>query len=423
MSKNKSTFFLCIVLTLLIFSAIACANTQPGTELQLERPQNIVLSWVNNPQTTQAISWQTSISNKCFVEYGLVEAGDTRPKKTKYLSSTPEKLNIEQPTVYLHHVNIENLQPKAKYLYRIGTVNTFSEWYSFETAPAIAGTPFKFLVFGDSQSVNYKLWQQVASTAYNRNKSARFFINMGDLVDMGDDYTGHWKGWFAGVKNVAEFIPAMPVSGNHENYSAGPIFTKAKLYLQQFQLPTNAPATFTKQMYSFDYGDVHFVVLDTQFGEQRAFSPDLAEIQLQWLQKDLQTTTKKWKLVFMHRPLHNKNSGDLNNIGHMLTPIFDKYHVNIVFTAHNHDYYRSFPLLDDVIVANSAQGTVYVGTGRSGEKVSKNVQARSIDEGFDPVDSQPNYLTVQVDDKFIQVQSIFFDGTIIDEFRVNLDSI
>lgn len=422
MRKNKSIIFIGILLALLLFSAIACANQQPRADLQLEMPKNIVLSWVDSTQTTQAISWQTVNSNKCFVEYGLVAPGDTRPKKTKYLSSAPEKLNTDQTTIFLHKINIKDLKPGTKYLYRIGTINTFSEWYSFETAPTITATPFKFLIFGDSQSVNYKLWQQVASTAYSRNKSARFFINMGDLVDTGDSYT-QWQGWFDGVKNIAEFIPAMPVSGNHENYSPGPVFIKAQLYLEQFQLPTNAPTAFSKQMYSFDYGDVHFVVLDSQFGEQRAFSPDLADIQLQWLQQDLEKTKQKWKLVFMHRPVHNKNNGQLNKIGKMLTTIFDNHHVNIVFTAHTHDYHRSFPLRSDEVVAGSTQGTLYVGTGRSGTKPSKKVHARPRDEVFDATADQPSYLTVQVTDKFIQVQAMFFDGTLIDDFRVNLDSI
>ena len=55
------------------------------------------------------------------------------------------------------------------------------------------------------------------------------------------------------------------------------------------------------QTYSYDYGDVHYVVIDTQAEELAAFDNNIYERQVQWLEKDLNKTNKKWKVALLHR--------------------------------------------------------------------------------------------------------------------------
>mgnify|MGYP002229734706 FL=1 len=63
-----------------------------------------------------------------------------------------------------------------------------------------------------------------------------------------------------------------------------------------FKLPTNGNDKYQNQYYSFDYGDVHFTVINTQDDEMAEFEPDLLNEQIKWLENDLATTDKKWKL-------------------------------------------------------------------------------------------------------------------------------
>ncbi|MEM5767343.1 MAG: metallophosphoesterase family protein, partial [Bacillota bacterium] len=101
---------------------------------------------------------------------------------------------------------------------------------------------FKFLVFGDSQSTSYALWRATLHGAYGANANAAFFTNVGDLVDQGQDYN-QWNGWFNAAEGVIDNIPAMPITGNHEYYTAErgrtawPVF-----FTTQFKLPQNGPA-------------------------------------------------------------------------------------------------------------------------------------------------------------------------------------
>lgn len=61
-----------------------------------------------------------------------------------------------------------------------------SDWHSLKTAGA---STFKCLIFPDSQSSDYSDWENLAQTAATLNPDAAFFINMGDIVDNGEDHT------------------------------------------------------------------------------------------------------------------------------------------------------------------------------------------------------------------------------------------
>ena len=54
-------------------------------------------------------------------------------------------------------------------------------------------------------------------TAWKENQDAQFFINMGDLVDNGEDHT-QWNLWFEAVENIISAIPIAPVMGNHGEF-------------------------------------------------------------------------------------------------------------------------------------------------------------------------------------------------------------
>ena len=94
---------------------------------------------------------------------------------------------------------------------------------------------FKFLVFGDSQSSQYSVWQTTLHKAYQANKEAAFFINVGDLVDVGQDYA-QWKAWFDAAQGVIDTIPAMPVAGNHEAYTPERRFSMPILFTAQLNV-------------------------------------------------------------------------------------------------------------------------------------------------------------------------------------------
>jgi 3',5'-cyclic AMP phosphodiesterase CpdA len=172
-----------------------------------------------------------------------------------------------------------------------------------------------------------------------------------------------------------------------------------------------------EQAYSFDYGDVHFVMLDTQAGEQKQFLPDLLARQKVWLEKDLAQTKKRWTIVFMHRPPYdNKTFHDNTAIRKAFTPIFDAHQVDLVFTGHDHVYARTYPLRNGAV--SPGGGTVYAATGRSGSKFYSTVAANPLNAFFYNPQDEPNYLTVMVKTNSISVQAFKQSGTLIDAWAV-----
>ena len=72
-------------------------------------------------------------------------------------------------------------------------------------------------------------------------------------------------------------IPFAPVMGNHETYDKKWEVRLPLAYLAQFAPPENGSRDFLRYYYSFDFGDVHFIVLNTQWNETNDLRPGLLE--------------------------------------------------------------------------------------------------------------------------------------------------
>lgn len=361
-------------------------------------------------RASRTISWQSAEpgAGANLVEY-RVEGETQSLKKT----ASNKEIQVGGKTVYLHFATLDRLAPGTKYQYRVGGENAWSEWLAFDTD---GGGPFKALIFPDSQCADYAVWEAMAQTAWQRNPDARFFINMGDLVDNGEDLS-QWKRWLSGAAGMIERIPAAPIVGNHEAYSLRWKFAPPSLYLDLFTLPENGPPSLAEQCYSYDYGDVHFAVVDTQEEELAEFQPEILSAQADWLAKDLSASAKKWKIVLMHRGLFSyPDVANPNRLGEIFMPILDRAKVDVVFTAHIHSYGRTVPLRGAIPAGK--RGTIYISTGRSGDKVWEGSLRKPVETVFDSALDQPNYLTLEERNGLLRIQSVKQNGNLIDELNL-----
>lgn len=417
--KKLLQSFFSLFITVFLFVA---SSIMPFLELPLvtaSGADHITLTWERDPRTTQTITWRTEVTDLGGkVRYTEIGASKPFPHEAKIATAGVEELSTNVGNMNIHSVTITELKPGTGYIYQVSDGDGWSESHTFVTAAAKVPR-FKFLVFGDSQSINYEVWETTLHQAYQRNPDAAFFTNMGDLVDVGQDYA-HWDKWFSAAQGVIDTIPAMPLTGNHESYTPERRFSMPILFTAQLKVPLNGPESFKRQAYSFDYGDVHFTVLDSQAGEQAQFVPTMLEEEKAWLEQDLAATDKKWKVVYLHRPLyHNKMGGGNKNIKLAFVPILDKYHVDVAFTAHEHAYGRTYPLYNDQVVDSSDKGTIYVGTGRSGTKTYKDTVINEWNAFFyNPLD-EPNYLVVEVEGNVLNVKAYKQSGILIDDWSIH----
>lgn len=379
-------------------------------------PDHITLTWSGDPQTSQTITWRMDKDAKDgFVEYGENLATRPFPYDTRTVTSNVEELSTNAGDMSIHSVTLNRLRPGTRYYYRVGYGNLWSNWYEFTTAPKNT-FGFTFLIFGDSQSVNYNVWNATLHQAFQANSQAAFFINAGNLVDAGQDFM-QWNAWLEAAKGVIDTIPAMPVPGNHETYALDHQISQPTLYTTLFKLPPNGPEHLKGKVYSFDFGDVHFVMLN-QSDEKSRLSGIVNE-EKAWLEQDLQRTNKKWKVVVSHQPLYkNEVSAVEDNNKEAFAPIFDKYHVDVVFSGQEPIYARTHPLYHNGIVDQAALGTIYITSGKSGTKTYQKSEAKSWDVVFyNPLD-EPIYLTVEVQSSIMSVKAFTQQGFMIDAWAI-----
>ncbi|WP_337372806.1 metallophosphoesterase family protein [Megasphaera sp.] len=368
--------------------------------------------------TSRTFMWQSDYAEENpVVEYR--QAGDD--DSLMQLPASSDAFSDDGVTTYIHTAAVSDLKPGTAYKYRVGAGDKRSDWQSFHTAQ---GHDFKALIFPDSQSSDYSVWAATAQPAWQRNQDAQFFINMGDLVDNGQDHY-QWNAWFDVVGDMIARIPVVPLLGNHETYDKDWKVRMPEAYLHLFALPRIDREKYQNQFYSFDYGDVHFVVLNTQSQELADFEPSLDEDEVAWFKEDMAKTTKKWKIVLMHKdPLQygfanrpQPREEGFSPEGRLWMPLFDQYGVDAVLSAHLHTYrdrghIRNFQ--------RDESGPLYLITGVAGNVQYPGLwKQHSLDKYVAPQPETDNYMTLEATDDSLTFRSFLPDGQLLEEKSIS----
>ena len=369
-------------------------------------------------KTARTIMWEGKVKQPYTLEYRKQGSSDSESVQAADSSFT------DKDSVIQYTARLDSLAPGSTYEYRINTAKNKGQWHKLHTE---AGAGFTALIFPDSQSADYNGWQQLARTAYQRHPESAFYVNMGDLVDNGQD-ASQWRAWFNSVSVFSDALPLAPVIGNHEAYSLEWKECLPASYTQLFNVPQNGLAKYPNQFYSFDYGPVHFVVLDTNFPEMKNFQPALLADELPWLEKDLAASRAKWKVVLMHRDIFLYGFGPESgreqtqthflDFSYQLLPVFEKYKVDAVLTAHLHTYRRRVPL-QSFEPAPQGAGSTYILTGVAGEVRSPKLWGDFAGDGATaPKPETANYMTLRADEQALEFTAFLPDGRQFDEVKL-----
>lgn len=276
-------------------------------------PAGITVTW----QTTNATSGGT-------VKYDTVSRSD--PSSYTY-TATGTHHTYAGATGWIHDVELSGLAQNTTYYFVCGgDIGGYSVERKFKTAPTNL-THLRFAAGGDSRD-NPTERDKVSEAMKQFNPS--FILYDGDAVATGSDQS-LWDGWFTSMDSIwidsnGYTIPIIPCLGNHE--------ANATNWYEQFALPEN------EQWYSLDWGNyVHIIVLNSE--------ANISGSQQAWLQNDLEAHKNvPWKFALCHEPPFSSGTVHGSNIVEQQywVPEFDRYHVNIIFSGHDHDYERSKPI-------------------------------------------------------------------------------
>ena len=248
------------------------------------------------------------------------------------------------------------------------------------------------------------------------SKKPELIIALGDL-----SYQRSAECWFDMISSVDNITRI--VRGDHDNDF------RTSQYMQHFNM--------SSEFYSFNHVNIHFLIMSTEIPYQ------LGSKQYEFVKSDLENASKNstidWIIIAYHQPAYispNDCRGcsprvTLRDVYH---PSFDKYNVDLVLQAHNHNYERSYPILynskdsENPTIVNSNKnsynydinfhGTIFATVGTGGGELH-NFEAKvpyivTQHRGF-------GYLNLELTNNGTRLNCNFYanDGTLPDHFTID----
>jgi hypothetical protein len=317
-------------------------------------------------------------------------------------------------TAYQHEATLTGLAPSARYNYDLllGGEDTTPGQYSFTAAPATGTGSVRFISFGDSGTGSWAQFQLADRMAADTFDLA---LHGGDVVygfrsGVGAATYRTYESWF--FEPYAAWLrsrPVFPSIGNHDDEGE-----LSRRYRDVFVLPENGASPMfpdhAERYYSFDYGPVHFVALDTELAFQNVTR---RAAQLAWLDADLAATSQPWTVVYFHRSPYSvgEHPPDLA-VRNAFVPIFERHRVDLVVSAHDHTYQRSIPWRE---FEPAGGRVVYVVSGGGGGPLYDVGKAPWTAKAV----SANHYLRAAVGGCTLTGQAIGVAGNVLDTFTID----
>ena len=301
-----------------------------GPYLQKGTPSSLVVRWRTNAARDSRVHYGTDLANlSAFADGGVVTTN--------------------------HQVSVSGLLPDTKYFYSIGTTTQTLAGgdanHFFITPPALGSKkPTLIWVLGDSGTADANASAvRDAYLAFAGTRYTDLWLMLGDNAYNSGTDNEYQSAVFNMYPTVLRQSVLWPTLGNHDGISADSA-TQTGPYYDIVTLPTlgeaGGLASGTEAYYSFDYGDIHFICLESFETDRSAAGPMMT-----WLASDLASTSKTWVIAFWHHPPYSKGSHnsdveiELTEMRANALPILEAEGVDLVLTGHSHSYERSF-LLD-----------------------------------------------------------------------------
>ena len=141
-----------------------------------------------------------------------------------------------------------------------------------------------------------------------------------------------------------------------------------------------------------EFDDVLIVGLDSNV---------LDPAQLGFLEHALATTSARWKIIAIHHPPYSAGyQGSSTDVRAKLSPVLERYGVQLVLSGHDHDYQRSIPIA----------GVTYVVSGAAANT------RRTGDEGFTATSfSWHHFVDIAITGDHLVLRAVGQDGRVFDE--------
>ena len=377
-----------------VVSSVVSYPSVSQDDLPKYKPTSLTVSFYDTSKSSYGFTWNTKfIPLKSAIQ--ICEGSTFNESKCVEYDATvtTELVNYpNQTTIYISKA-VATLRQGMTYTYRAYDkgAKIGSDITTFNTAD-FAASEFTFVHVSDSQvsasgsDEEIKLGAGTGShfantlTGIFKNKPS-FLLHTGDIVEY-SKYETYWENMLHTNASFLTSLPFMPLSGNHETtYRSG-----SNEIFKHFNLKIPSQQTQKGFYYDFDYGNVKFIMLNTNCQEDEG----LEKAQYNWLVNTLKSNSKKWTIVSMHHPMYSIGKWGSNpeqnasaiRLTKQLSSLFTQYGVDLVLQGHDHTYSKTYPIKSDgtpdtnyeqriessVKYAVNPKGTIYAMHGPGGSQ-------------------------------------------------------
>lgn len=313
-------------------------------------------------ESSVVIRWRTDTSTDTKIWYGT-------QMDTSIMVSV---LDVNATTE--HEMNITGLLTGTRYYYAIGSSSNLligpDSGQYMQTSP-VAGSkgPIRIWAVGDIGEGNTnQAAVRDAYLSYTNNDHTDVWVWLGDNAYNDGRDSDYQTGAFEMYPTMFPRTVLWPSLGNHDYGSTHPIFPLGNQpYLDIFTLPTAGEAGGTASSdegyYSFDYGNVHFICLNSEDYTWSGFPPNITithnPAMATWLENDLTNNTNKdWIIAYFHAtpyadgthseaysgsdPIKIVDGIIMRTMRDNFIPILENHGVDLILAGHSHDYERSY---------------------------------------------------------------------------------
>ena len=419
---------------LLVLCLSKCVNAQNqidrGPYLQLATSHSIIIKWRTEDPTESMVWYGSSLSE-------LNQSAQSDGTTTE------------------HEVQISNLEANSYYYYAIGDstgqLMGGDENFRFKTNP-LPGSSYPFIAWiqgdpgtgGDVQRAT-----RDGFLSYLGEQELNLMLVLGDNAYTDGKQSEYQDAFFEDMyEDLINKVVIWPTLGNHDAHEADSE-DQSGPYYDIFSLPTDGEAggipSYTEAYYSYDYANVHFVVLNSVDIDRSSNGP-----MAQWLEADLNATNQDWIIAYFHHPIYsgaNDNESDDGaeeiEMRENILPILEAHDIDLVLFGDTHNYQRSFMVkghfgtsstFDTLTMAvdysngnleegtpytklNQDGGAVFVVAGSAGKlegEDEEDLQHPTMVKGFDELGS----VSLEINGTQLDFKFILQDGSIADHFTI-----
>lgn len=439
-------------------------TTEPVYEGFEANVYNLVTAFDGDAKTTRTFAW-TALESYVGEQTMAVQYRVKGTDEWEIVDAVKEIEDEEYETEDYFKADITGLTAGTTYEYRIGTGSEWGKTYTFTTEAENVDN-FSFVAIGDSQISNWDGTKGGADTrgamfaqaalkqAVEETGNPAFIFHTGDVTEHGTNQS-HWNYYFKALGDYGKTIPHFAAVGNHDIWSDSDNITdgSAENFDLHFNHPNNGGSdayandviervdaighasssslvrNLDETTYSFNYGNAHFVVLNTGAFDKAAGPADkiIIEAQTEWLRDDLEANKDaEWTILMMHESLYSRY--EVYNRLEGIHEVIEEYGVDLAILGHQHLVTRTYPMKNGEIVSKSVANEIEAGTGTVYSTIGATAPARdgwdrypiveSMHTVYIPEKQLPTYTTVSVNSGEIRMTIKQIDGLVVDEFVI-----